>query len=193
MPKAPPAGAWTPQTLTWTDEQKRYAVWLVNTTRIGNRGEFDGTPEQQVAGKLGEVIVADALKLPRPEPVQGHDGGVDFTVFGQRVDLKTLVRTVWPSPEYQHNIPAPQIGNALLKPDVYLFGELNKKARNYHLVGWCWAKDFTTIATLHAKGTTKTRRDGTKLTFPVETWEVDCTAFNPWRGFDAFASAMSKC
>ena len=66
---------WRPQRFTWNEEQKGYAVWLVNTSRIGNRGEFDGSPERQVAGMLGQVIVADAFKLPTADGTgQGNTG-----------------------------------------------------------------------------------------------------------------------
>ncbi len=54
-----------------TQEQKKYATDLVNNYNFGNRGLGDGSKEMQYTGMLGQTILADLLKLPRPNRRRG--------------------------------------------------------------------------------------------------------------------------
>ena len=49
-----------------TQEQKQYANDLIKNYNFGQRGLGDGDQNMQYVGMLGQTILADLLKVPRP-------------------------------------------------------------------------------------------------------------------------------
>ena len=77
-------------------------------------------------GMLGEVVTTDLFRCKRPECGDKGDGGVDLTIHGQRIDVKTMGRNCNVKNHFIHNLHRDQVGD-YYKNDIYLFTSLNKR------------------------------------------------------------------
>ena len=146
-----------------SQEQKDYAEKQVETYNFGQRGVFDGNKDQQFVGILGQTIVADLLKMPRPDGISGNDRGVDFVINNKSVDIKTMTRTVPVKEHYVHNFVAYQ---KEYQVDAYVFASYNKKNSIFSICGSVSKEQFKERADFFEKGQLRYRDDGT--TFPAK-------------------------
>ena len=152
-----------------SSEQLKYAYHLVKQHNFGNRGIADGNKTEQFIGILGQVVTADLLKLKRPDGSTGFDGGYDFLIDGNKVDVKTMGRTVAMKNYYVHNFIGWQKD---FEVDYYLFCSFNKRRRIMTICGWISKADFFKKATLYKQGTRRYRENGTHFETKADLYEI---------------------
>lgn len=121
-----------------TDEQRYYAWDLVGKINMGNRGRNDGSKALQYLGILGETVMADLIGVARPDGSNSEQNkrGVDFYLFGKKVDLKTMVRDYEVNPKwFICNLMFEQVHNDYSETDIYAFASYNKQTQEMTFVG----------------------------------------------------------
>ncbi|MBL4952212.1 hypothetical protein JK635_08315, partial [Neobacillus sp. YIM B02564] len=140
-------------------EQISYVEHLIENVNFGRRGVFDGSKNQQRTGLIGQVVLSDLLGVERPKG-GGFDGGVDFTIEGFTVDLKTMGRTVDFKPSYVHNFTGSQIH---FDTDILLFASLNMRKNILTVCGYLPKDELKTKATFFKFKEKRFRDNGTYL------------------------------
>jgi hypothetical protein len=159
-----------------TQEQKDYAAEQIEKYNFGQRGRGDGNKEQQYVGVLGQTIVADLLEMTRPDGEDGNDGGVDFTINGKKVDVKTMSRTVSMKEHYVHNFIAYQKDYL---NDAYIFLSYNKNNDTLSICGTVSKEQFNERASFYEKGEMRYRDDGTFFPTKAPLYEIKQSDLNP--------------
>lgn len=137
---------------------------------LGRRGDgSDGTPGQQTVGVIAQNMAHLAFGLPFVQPSEQHDGGVDFAVFGQRIDIKAMGRTVDVALNYVNNLVASQMR---LNADLFVFASYNTHSSALTVCGWLPKAHLKSRATLFAKGDTRKRADGSSFQIKADMYEV---------------------
>ena len=151
-------------------KELKVKVWkYLQSNNIGQRGDADGSKEQQYVGLLGEYAVKQYLGMPI-EFSGGFDGGFDMAdIDGRKWDVKTMGRMVDPKPYYANNL----IGSQLKYDcDYYLFCSLNKRTSVLTLCGYIDTALFKKVAYFTPKGQNVYRDDGTKFKMKTDTWNI---------------------
>lgn len=151
------------------DEQKYYTKTQVDSFDFGKRGKGDGNKDEQFTGILGQVMIADLLGFPRPNGLAGYDNGYDLSIFGKRVDVKTMTRTVPMRDDFVHNLIGYQKDYAL---DYYIFCSFNKKTDELTICGYISKKDFLIKSKYYSEGTKRYRTDGSFLISKAHLYEI---------------------
>ncbi|MEE9117862.1 MAG: hypothetical protein V3U02_04620 [Calditrichia bacterium] len=183
-------GNWT-YDIKITEDQKKYAYWLIQQHDYGKRGKFDGDPERQYTGKLAEVVFADVMNLDRPVTTRSDDRGIDFVSpnggiekLKFNIDVKATGRVTPTLMEYSSNIIRSQVEKGLT--DVYVFMGINKETSVAEFIGWIMKKELKPDW-IAAEGSTFTRSNGSSFVFAIDTYLVPNTElyeFDPlyfWR------------
>ena len=143
---------------------------FAQSCNLGRRGDgSDGTHEQQVVGVIAQNMANLALGRPFVEPSEQHDGGTDFVVFGQRLDIKTMGRSVDVALNYVNNLVASQMR---LNADAFLFASYNVKTNALTVCGWLPKPLFKKRASFFAKGQSRVRNDGSSFQLKADMYEV---------------------
>lgn len=143
---------------------------FAQSCNLGRRGDgSDGTHEQQIVGVIAQNMANLALGRPFVEPSEQHDGGTDFVVFGQKLDIKAMGRSVDVALNYVNNLVASQMR---LNADAFLFASYNAKSSALTVCGWLPKALFKKRATLFAKGQTRTRTDGSSFALKADMYEL---------------------
>lgn len=178
-------------------EVRHYAQSLLRGRGFGNRGRADGTPEQQLTGLIGQTLVHDLFRVPRPVDLGRSDRGVDFVLHGVTIDVKTMGRRHAPLPEYTNNYQAIQ---RVATADVILFCSHNRTVDVLTVCGWMPGPELFEKATFRPAGSQFTRQDGTTFTGRDDLYVIangDLRPAKSLRQLDAvlreFAAARSDC
>ena len=140
------------------------------TSKMGNRQNgSDGTEIQQLFGVIGQNMVLQALGKPMMEPSNRHDGGIDFEIFGKRVDIKTMGRNVPPRLDFVNNFMVSQMA---FNVDVIMFASINRMDMRFSLCGWIPKENLLQRAVLHKKGSTRTRDDQSTFIMKADSFEI---------------------
>ena len=143
---------------------------FVENNNLGHRPDgSNGTKEQQLVGVIGQNMMALALGKPFMQPSEGHDGGIDFTLFGKTIDIKTMGRTVTPTLQYVNNLIASQ---TKFDVDGYVFASLNTSNSKLTICGWLPKATFTFFAKFYEKGTIRERTNNTSFELKADTYEI---------------------
>lgn len=176
-------------------EQILYVENLLKKTSFGQRGDGsrrynNGNKEEQFVGMLGEVVTTDLFRCKRPECGDKGDGGVDLTIHGQRIDVKTMGRNCNVKNHFIHNLHGDQVGD-YYKNDIYLFTSLNKRFMELTICGWVTKEEFFERALFYPYGTV--RRNPSK-TFRVRSkkglYEIKNYKLNPFKNRRQFCKEM---
>ncbi len=159
-----------------TDEQYAYAVEMVDKYNFGQRGYGDGNKKEQLTGIIGQTVLADLLKLPRPDGSTGFDGGRDFIINGKPVDIKTMSRTVPMRDYFVHNFVGYQKNYSV---DYYIFASFNTKNHILTICGYLNKEDFFKKAKYFPIGSTRYRSDGTSFKTFAPLYELAQKDLNP--------------
>lgn len=151
-----------------TDEQIKYATYLVNNCNYGRRGKFDGDKSKQLVGMLAQTVLADYLKQPRPDMSVGFDGGYDYIINGKKVDVKCMSRKGYMIGNYVHNLIAYQKNYDV---DYYIFTSLNTATNELEVCGVINKEQFFSKADLYEKGTVR-HKGKTAFTLEAPTYEL---------------------
>lgn len=121
-------------------EQIEYTKNLLKIANFGQRGDGskeynNGNAEEQFVGILTQTMIADLLYQERPQATKEGDRGVDFEVYGVKIDVKSMGRHCDVKDFYIHNLHGDQTGRYYTN-DVYLFCSLNKEDYTLTLCGW---------------------------------------------------------
>jgi len=138
--------------------------------KMGNRNNgSDGTQEQQLVGVIGQNMALQAIGKPMMETKDQHDGGVDFSLFGKKFDIKTMGRSVPPQIDYVNNFIESQFR---FDVDGYIFASLNKINMKLSICGWLPKDEMKLKAVLYKKGQIRTRNDETTFEMKANTYEI---------------------
>lgn len=146
------------------------SIKSLNTGKLIQRGDSsDGTTEQQLVGIIGENMVNIAIGR-RLVTINGQfDGGSDFDLFGLRFDVKTMGRKCTPKKKFVNNLIKQQ---TKFDVDAYIFLSLDTCANRLTVCGWLPKLLLFDRTTLYAKGTVRTRDDGTTFAMKTDTYEI---------------------
>lgn len=152
-----------------TEEQINTAKYLTEKYNFGNRGRGDGNQRMQEVGILGQIVFADLFKMNRPTGDSGFDGGFDFVIKGNKIDVKTMSRTVDVKPHYVHNFIGYQ-----LKYDCeyYVFQSYNITTNTMSICGIISKDDFLEKSKFYRKGDKRYRDDGTYFFSRAPLYEI---------------------
>ena len=143
---------------------------FVANNNLGQRNDgSDGTQEQQLIGVIGQNMMALALGKKFMQPSETHDGGVDFEVFGLKLDIKTMGRSVCPQLDYVNNLMASQIK---FNVDGYVFASFNKSNNVLSICGWIPKEAFLQRANFYEKGTNRIRADKSTFEVKADMYEI---------------------
>jgi len=118
-----------------TKEQVIYAEEFIEEFNLDKPQKRFTNVEMKKTGILGEIILCDALGLPRPKGFEFEsDGGRDFLVNLGKVDVKTNRRARYPDLDDYGDVNLYQKGHAL---DFYLFCSLHKYYTILTVCGIC--------------------------------------------------------
>jgi hypothetical protein len=146
------------------------SIKLSFKSKMGNRGDgSDGSESQQLVGIIGQNAVLNDLHRPLMQYSNKSDGGTDLDIFGKKVDVKTMGRTVDPELTFVNNFIASQ---AKLNADAYIFTSLNKVNLRLTICGWLPKEELLNRATLYRKGEMRFRRDRTTFLMKADTYEI---------------------
>jgi len=149
-----------------TDEVADYSKELTKRANFGQRGRFDGSPGQQLAGVAGENMIRKLLGVPLIEGA-GFNGGIDIVINGKKVDVKTSQRKCPPQQHHKNNVVGSQVK---YKSDTYLFLSLN--GRTITVCGWIPKSMFLEKATFTPKGGLRYRDDGTSFPAGADLYDL---------------------
>ncbi|MFA5130452.1 MAG: hypothetical protein WC477_06105 [Patescibacteria group bacterium] len=152
-----------------TQEQTEFARNAVERFDFGKRGKGDGTKEQQFVGILGQTVIADLLKMNRPDGTSGFDNDIDFIINGMSVDVKTMGRQVEVQDHYMHNLVAYQ---ANYDVDYYIFLSFNKVTGIMSICGYIPHEVYIILAKFHDIGTERTMADGRTFQLRAPCYEL---------------------
>ena len=156
-----------------TNEQIEYTKEVMQTWG-GERGFFDGTPEEKERGILSQIVVCDVLGRPRTIDLSQQDEGVDFYINNQSYDVKSRqIRGIRDRPEYNNIVPDTQMS---YKTDVFVFIIWNTDKLDFEIPGWITKEEFKQKGTLRKKGEKETHG----LIFKVDTWTLQSRYLKPF-------------
>jgi len=133
---------------------------LVNKYNFGKRKEANGTKEQQITGLIGEIMIRELFKAGQIDGSKGFDGGFDILESGKYIDVKTMGRTVDPTPSYVNNFMELQLNH---KADNFIFTSYNKKTKELTVCGFISKKNFLSLSKYYPKGSVRKRSNGTEF------------------------------
>lgn len=166
-----------------------HAVWLVEHTNYGQRGEADGDKKQQVRGLIGQCVVMDNLGYALPELSNEHDGGIDLNFNGLTIDIKTMGRNCDPKPEYVNNLIGLQ---SHFDVNAYIFCSLNREDVTLTICGWILKKDFMRMAEYIPKNGTRIREDGSKFETKANLYELKNNCLNDVKTIEELKEQLTQ-
>lgn len=152
-----------------TDDVVAYAKAVLAKHDFGRRGVADGTPDQQLTGLVGEIVVQGLFGYPRTNGSNGPDGGVDLVFHGLTIDVKTIGRRCRPLRHYANNFSAHQ---AHFPTKVLLFCSLDWKRLVLTVCGWTFKDLFFRLAERMPAGNLRFRADGTSFPLKAHHYEI---------------------
>src|SRR3569833_2288051 len=153
----------------YTDRVTDYARALVGNGRFGRRGIAAGSPQQQVTGLIGQVVLHDIFGLPWPTDRGRGDGGVDLEYHGLTLDVKTQGRTTAPRRNY---VSAVQRAQIRFPTEVLVFCSLYAREETLTVCGWIAKPQFLDKAEFCPAGSWRVRSDGTKFRLKGDLYEI---------------------
>lgn len=108
----------------------------------------EASPEERYYSLLGEVLVQDALKVPRVT-FDGNDQGHDVLFNGTPIDVKVVNYNTDPNEQYEVTVLRSQLSKA---PDNHYFLFLIHQDGNYYVAGIISKKGFYNVARYIKKG-----------------------------------------
>lgn len=147
--------------------RQSYAV--CRTTNFGQRGFDDGTPDQQFYGVVAQNCMALAFGFPFVEKSDTWDGGFDFMIGQEKIDIKNVTRRVNAQPEYEARVVSEQIRYDV---NVYLFTSYNVKTNELSVCGWLPKDVFLSRARFYKRGDVIKRDDGTQFVCRLNSHQI---------------------
>ena len=135
-----------------------------------------------LAGFIGEVALAEYLRLKGLSVSHNNTYDFDITVDGTTVDVKTKRCTSAPRPTYECSVAN---FNTTQKCDRYVFTRVNEKGNIVYLLGWIDKLDFKKYSLFHKKGETDSNIvSGKPFKFHADCWNIRVDQLKPFTGLD---------
>lgn len=176
-----------------SQEQEEYTRQYFEIKKsIGKRKneETNGNAQQQYNGILAQVVGADLLNVPRPDPHDGMDGGIDYIIGDKIIDMKALTRRdmsycrSWDISVYKDQYDA-------FKTDVYLFATiLSEPVKSLCIYGWIKKDEVLQFGKFVAQGVELTKGNGEKFTNRLDTYFLKPQHTHPWKSPESFTMEM---
>ena len=141
--------------------------WLQDHS-LGHRTKANGNKEEQYTGLLGENMFREIIGLPT-QFEDGFDGGYDIQLYNQKIDVKTMGRSVDPKPHYVNNFISYQ---SHFDCDIYAFCSINKKQNTFWVCGLIDKDTMLQKASFYNQGETRYRDNGTSFIMKAPTYEI---------------------
>ncbi len=168
-------------TIKITNELFEHCQKLVKTHNFGNRYTANGNQEQQLTGIIGQSVIMNAFGLGFVDGKNCFDNGVDLSIEGKKVDVKTMGRTTDAKRNYTNNFLKLQ---DYFETQVYVFCSYHKVKKEVTVCGWIDKAGFVANRKLFPKGTIRNRYDGTTFTTFADLYEIDSIDLNDAHDFD---------
>lgn len=152
-----------------------YSRQLVRKVNYGQRGHFDGTKAEQFIGIVAENTVRHYYGYDLMKPSKNWDGGFDIEWNGYKADIKTVIRTVQPKPNYICNFYEVQKKH---QSDAFIFTSLNTKEKILTICGWIEKEEFFKKAQKFEVGSKRFRSDGSHFTSTTNHFEIKILDLN---------------
>lgn len=163
---------------------------------IGQRGAGDGTPHAQFMGKLGEVVVADALGIELALKSEGMDKGKDIVFGNLIIDVKCKTRRYQILGFYGWNVYAAQFDNPNFEANCYVFAGINDWHKEemvkenpwvFMMAGWITRVAFGKRSYWLPAGTKRLRSDGKFFMeegYEIPNYETTTDSLFPLHGWE---------
>lgn len=142
---------------------------LCRKVDFGKRGFDDGTKDQQLHGIIAQNTVALVYGFPFVQESDTWDGGYDFTVGSQKIDIKNVTTNYTPKPHYEARVVSDQLRYGV---NAYLFTAYNQRKNELTLCGWLPKHLFLDRARVYKRGDVIECDDGTTFTCRLNTHQI---------------------
>lgn len=142
---------------------------------FGNRYTANGTKEQQLTGIIGQSAIMKLFGGSYVDGKGGFDGGIDLIYHNLKIDIKTMGRVTDVQPNFTNNFLKLQ---DYLETDIYIFCSYHKTKEELTICGWIDRSTFKMRRKFYAKGSLRTRNDGTNFETFSDLYEIDNTDLN---------------
>lgn len=157
-------------TIKVSDRLLQHCKQQIEQFNFGVRSSANGTKEQQLTGIIGQSVVMDLFGLGYIDGTCGFDSGVDLIYENLKIDIKTMGRTTDVRKNYTNNFLKLQ---DYFDTEIYIFCSLHKLKNELTICGWIAKKELVNKRKFFAKGTTRTRNDGSTFTTFADLFEID--------------------
>lgn len=147
--------------------RQSYAV--CRETNFGKRGFDDGTEEQQLHGVIAQNCMALAFGFPFVTKSDTWDGGFDFRIGEEKIDIKNVTRHVDALPNYEARVISDQLRYDV---QIYLFTSYNVKANELTVCGWLPKDLFLRKARVYKRGDLVRRDDGSQFVCRLNSHQI---------------------
>jgi len=130
-----------------TKEQKEYVTELIKQ-EFGHERKNSGDYFERLFGLLGQIIVCDIFKKPRPTDITKCDGFSDIEIKEINYDIKTRRINVPNKKEYWNSVQSEQMN---FKVGGYIFVVYRQDKGLFQIVGWIHKKEFLEKGKFHKK------------------------------------------
>ncbi len=164
---------------------------FLSSHNIANRGEFDGSYQNQFDGKVGECVVYSRLfkKMLNLNGGDGFDGGVDIRYKGFTIDVKTMGRKTYTRDSSANNFTDLQ---KKYPTDILVFCSFNKKENILEICGWIFKCELEEKGLFRSKGSSVMRGDGLSFICDTDMWEVSNDKLYPFSYLESYESDTLK-
>lgn len=136
---------------------------------FGRRGFDDGNKVQQLHGIIAQNSIALAFGFPFVSMSDMWDGGFDFKLMHEKIDVKSVSRTVAPQPHYEARVISDQLRYDV---QIYLFTSYNHRRNELTICGWLTKDLFMQRARRYKRGDVITRDDGSSFVCRLDTHQI---------------------
>lgn len=147
----------------------RESIRVCNEVNFGRRGFDDGSKTQQLHGVIAQNSMALAFGFPFVKVSDVWDGGFDFKLANEKIDVKSVSRTVTPKSTYEALVVSDQLRYDV---QIYLFTSYNHKTNELTICGWLPKDLFLQRARQYKRGDVIARDNGTSFVCRMNTHQV---------------------
>lgn len=127
----------------------RESVRVCDAVNFGRRGFDDGSKLQQLHGIISQNSMALAFGFPFVKISDTWDGGFDFKIGNEKIDVKTRSCITTAKSHYETLVVSDQIRYDV---QIYLFTSYNFKANQLTVCGWLPKDLFLSRSRMYKRG-----------------------------------------
>lgn len=147
----------------------RESMRVCNQVNMGRRGFDDGTKTQQLHGVIAQNSMALAFGFPFVSISDTWDGGFDFKIGSEKIDVKNVSRVNEPKPNYEARVITDQLRYDV---QIYLFTSYNYKANKLTICGWLPKDLFLQRSRQYKRGDVIKQDNGASFVCRLNTHQI---------------------